>query len=97
MGLWLLRVSRCVTLRRKHHTWISATTLVSMGMNPQTDTCLFNLFGIEFSTIQSPMTCATTPEMVIPVSDAGGLGSLPGALYAAAQVRRASAAPPSRR
>ena len=39
------------------------------------------LFGIELPIIQAPMAGATTPEMVIAVSEAGGLGSLPAAMY----------------
>jgi NAD(P)H-dependent flavin oxidoreductase YrpB (nitropropane dioxygenase family) len=38
---------------------------------------LLNLFGIKLPIIQAPMAGATTPEMVIAVSEAVGLGSLP--------------------
>lgn len=39
------------------------------------------LLGVELPIIQAPMAGATTPEMVIAVSEAGGLGSLPSAQY----------------
>jgi nitronate monooxygenase len=42
-------------------------------MNAQTVTVL-DLFGIELPIIQAPMAGATTPEMLIAVSEAGGLG-----------------------
>jgi nitronate monooxygenase len=38
------------------------------------------LFGIELPIIQAPMAGVTVPEMVIAVSKAGGLGSMPGAM-----------------
>lgn len=41
---------------------------------------IVRLFGIERPIIQAPMAGVTTPEMVMAVSEAGGLGSLPGAL-----------------
>jgi nitronate monooxygenase len=47
------------------------------------------LFGIDLPIIQAPMAGATTPEMVIAASEAGGLGSLPAALYALEQLRAA--------
>jgi nitronate monooxygenase len=50
---------------------------------------LLDLFGIKLPIIQAPMAGATTPEMVIAVSEAGGLGSLPSAIYTAAQFREA--------
>ena len=46
------------------------------------DTRISDLFGIELPIIQAPMAGCTTPAMVIAVSEAGGLGSLPGAMYA---------------
>lgn len=49
-------------------------------MTAWTDHRITELFGIELPVIQGPMAGATTPEMVIAVSEAGGLGSLPGAL-----------------
>ncbi|MET1162945.1 MAG: nitronate monooxygenase [Pseudoxanthomonas sp.] len=58
-------------------------------MNAPTDTRLLELFGIELPVIQAPMAGATTPAMVIAVSEAGGLGSLPAAMYSAAQFRQA--------
>jgi len=39
------------------------------------------LFGIELPIIQAPMAGNTTPELVIAVSEAGGLGSLACAQY----------------
>ena len=50
------------------------------------DTRITDLFGIELPVIQAPMAGANGPEMVIAVSEAGGLGSLPGALYTSAQL-----------
>src|SRR5918912_167811 len=50
---------------------------------------LLDLLGIELPIIQAPMAGATTPEMVIAVCEAGGLGSLPCALYNAVQAREA--------
>lgn len=44
------------------------------------DKRILDLFGIELPIIQAPMAGATTPEMVIAASNAGGLGSLPGAM-----------------
>jgi nitronate monooxygenase len=46
-------------------------------MSAQNNTRLLNLFGIELPIFQAPMAGLTTPEMVIAVSNAGGLGSLP--------------------
>lgn len=40
---------------------------------------LRSLLGIEHTIVQAPMAGATTPEMVAAVSNAGGLGMLPGA------------------
>jgi NAD(P)H-dependent flavin oxidoreductase YrpB (nitropropane dioxygenase family) len=40
---------------------------------------VLKLFNIELPIIQAPMAGATTPDMVIAVAEAGGLGSLPGA------------------
>lgn len=53
------------------------------------DTRILDLFGIERPLIQAPMAGATTPEMVIAVSEAGGLGSLPGALLTLDQMQAA--------
>src|SRR5215212_8699973 len=53
------------------------------------DRRLLDLFGIELPIIQAPMAGATTPDMVIAVSEAGGLGSLPSAQYSADQLRGA--------
>jgi nitronate monooxygenase len=50
---------------------------------------LLSLLGIEVPIIQAPMAGATTPEMVIAVCEAGGLGSLPSAQYAEADLRAA--------
>jgi nitronate monooxygenase len=53
------------------------------------DRRLLDLFGIELPIIQAPMAGATTPDMVIAVSEAGGLGSLPTAQYSLDQARDA--------
>ncbi|ACL55847.1 NAD(P)H-dependent flavin oxidoreductase [Methylobacterium nodulans] len=50
---------------------------------------LLDLLGIELPVIQVPMAGATTPEMVIAVSEAGGLGSLPSAQYTEVDLRAA--------
>jgi nitronate monooxygenase len=55
------------------------------------DRRILDLFGIDLPIIQAPMAGATTPEMVIAVSEAGGLGSLPCAQYDLAQARAAIA------
>lgn len=52
------------------------------------DTRLLDLFGIELPIIQAPMAGPTLHEMVVAVSEAGGLGSLPCALLSAEQQRR---------
>jgi nitronate monooxygenase len=54
-----------------------------------TDRRILDLFGIELPIIQAPMAGATTPEMVIAVSEAGGLGSLACAQYTPQQARDA--------
>lgn len=53
------------------------------------DNRILDLFGIELPIIQAPMAGATTPEMVIAASEAGGLGSLPGALLSTDQMTQA--------
>jgi nitronate monooxygenase len=58
-------------------------------MSQWPDTRILDLFGIDIPIIQAPMAGATTPEMVIAVSEAGGLGSLPSAQYNAEQLRAA--------
>jgi len=58
-------------------------------MNSTLDRRITDLFGIELPIIQAPMAGATTPEMVIAVSEAGGLGSLPGATLSVDQMRAA--------
>jgi nitronate monooxygenase len=50
------------------------------------------LFGIDLPIIQAPMAGNTTPELVIAVSEAGGLGSLACAQYDLRQARDALAA-----
>jgi nitronate monooxygenase len=59
----------------------------SMIMTSWPDSRVLDLFGIELPIIQAPMAGATTPEMVIAVSEAGGLGSLPTAQYSLDQAR----------
>jgi nitronate monooxygenase len=51
------------------------------------DRRLQELLGIELPIIQAPMAGSVGAEMVIAVSDAGGLGSLPCAMLGRAQVR----------
>ncbi len=51
------------------------------------DNRITRLFGIELPIIQAPMAGATTPEMVIATSEAGGLGSLPGAMLSIEQMK----------
>jgi nitronate monooxygenase len=50
-------------------------------------TPLCDLLGIEVPIFQAPMASAATPELVAAVSNAGGLGMLPGAYLAAEQLR----------
>lgn len=50
---------------------------------------ILDLFGIERPIVQAPMAGATTPEMVIAASEAGGLGSLPGAALSVEQMTSA--------
>jgi nitronate monooxygenase len=64
------------------------------------DRRIIDLFGVEIPILQAPMAGASTPEMAIAVSAAGGLGALPCAQYdlagaraALAQVRAATAKP----
>jgi nitronate monooxygenase len=59
------------------------------AFNMDVDRRLLDLFGIELPIIQAPMAGATSPDMVIAVSEAGGLGSLPSAQYTAGQFREA--------
>lgn len=58
-------------------------------MNTLHDGRITRLFGIELPIVQAPMAGASTPEMVIAVCEAGGLGSLPGAMLSAEQMRAA--------
>jgi nitronate monooxygenase len=53
------------------------------------DIRLLNLLGIELPIIQAPMAGAVSPEMVIQVSEVGGLGSLPCAMLSAEEARNA--------
>ena len=50
---------------------------------------ILDLFGIELPIIQAPMAGATTAQMVIEASNAGGLGSLPGAMLSIDQMTAA--------
>lgn len=52
-----------------------------------TDPRILDLFGIELPIIQAPMAGATTADMVVATSNAGGLGSLPSALLSIEQLR----------
>jgi nitronate monooxygenase len=55
-----------------------------------TDRRILDLFGIALPIVQAPMAGSTTPEMVVAVSEAGGLGSLACAQYTAQQARDAA-------
>src|SRR5215469_9775008 len=48
---------------------------------------LINLFGIELPIIQAPMAGSTLSDMVVAVSEAGGLGSLACALLSSEEAR----------
>lgn len=50
---------------------------------------LLDLLGVELPIIQAPMAGATSPQMTIAVSNAGGLGSLPSSLYSEPELRAA--------
>src|SRR5690349_19816407 len=52
---------------------------------------ILELFAIDIPIVQAPMAGATTPDMVIAVSEAGGLGSLPCALSTIEQANQAIA------
>jgi nitronate monooxygenase len=52
-----------------------------------TDRRILDLFGIDIPIVQAPMAGATSPDMVIAVSEAGGLGSLGCAMHGPEQVR----------
>ena len=52
------------------------------------DERLMNLFGIELPIIQAPMAGSAFSDMVVAVSEAGGLGSLACALLSVEQARR---------
>ena len=56
-------------------------------MSTWPDRRILDLFGIEFPIIQAPMAGPVTADMVVAVSEAGGLGSLPCAMLSAEQVR----------
>ncbi|WP_146647304.1 NAD(P)H-dependent flavin oxidoreductase [Labilithrix luteola] len=60
-------------------------------MSSWSDRRILELFGIDLPIVQAPMAGATTPEMVIAVSEAGGLGSLPCALSTIDQATQAIA------
>jgi nitronate monooxygenase len=51
------------------------------------DIRILNLFGIQFPIIQAPMAGSVLGDMVVAVSEAGGLGSLPCALLSFEQAR----------
>lgn len=53
------------------------------------DRRILDLFGIDLPIVQAPMAGPTTPQMVVAVSEAGGLGSLPCAMLGLDQVREA--------
>jgi len=58
-------------------------------MASETPNRLLDLIGVELPVIQAPMANFTTPEMVIAVANAGGLGSLPSAVYSESGLREA--------
>ncbi len=58
-------------------------------MSQWQDRRILDLFDIELPIIQAPMAGATTPEMAIAVSEAGGLGSLPCAMLSIEQMKAA--------
>jgi len=60
---------------------------MTMTTSSWPDARLLDLFGIELPLIQAPMAGPTLHEMVVAVSEAGGLGSLPCALLSPAQQR----------
>ena len=53
------------------------------------DRRILDLFGIDLPILQAPMAGPTGPDMVIAVSEAGGLGSLPCAMISPEQARAA--------
>jgi nitronate monooxygenase len=55
--------------------------------NTWPDSRILDLFGIQFPIVQAPMAGSNWSEMVIAVSEAGGLGSLPCALFTVEQAR----------
>jgi nitronate monooxygenase len=56
-------------------------------MSAWTDRRILDLFGIDSPIIQAPMAGASSPDMVIAVSEAGGLGSLGCAMHGPEQLR----------
>src|ERR1044071_9622274 len=75
--------------RRPNSPWSRACGSSREARSMPIDTRVLDLFGIELPIIQAPMAGATTVEMVVAVSEAGGLGSLPSALYTAGELRNA--------
>ncbi len=65
----------------------SESTFEASDRNLWPDTRVQDLLEIELPIVQAPMAGFVTPEMVIAVSEAGGLGSLPCALLTVDQVR----------
>ena len=51
------------------------------------ETRFTDLVGVEYPIVQAPMASVSTPEMVAAVSNAGGLGSLGGAMLPADELR----------
>jgi nitronate monooxygenase len=66
---------------------LSGSAFEEVATNLWPDRRIQDLLGIEVPIIQAPMAGFVTSEMVIAVSDAGGLGSLPCALLNADQIR----------
>jgi nitronate monooxygenase len=83
-GWRLLPVRRAKLKGRRHQ---SLCLSVAREMNMWPDRRILDLFGIELPIIQAPMAGSNLSEMVIAVSEAGGLGSLPCALLGPNAIR----------
>jgi nitronate monooxygenase len=76
---------------KSEHKWrilaYAAAILEGVAMNLWPDRRIRDLLGIDVPIIQAPMAGFVSSEMVIAISEAGGLGSLPCALLNADQLR----------
>ena len=52
------------------------------------DRRLLDLFGVEHPILQAPMAGVTSPQLAIATSEAGGLGSIAGAMLAPEGLRQ---------